>query len=275
MATRKRKRKQPCRSILGIEGDEAVAGAIPRWLDLRNALESIAKNPKPTRAQVGTRYASVITGLDKAGLELLIGAFRDTAEWFAHAHRGPGFGNACGNASVRSVLKKLFVLEQPTDLTFVTDASVIEAAAEDVGGMNWNRSNTVTRKRKNKVMNWGTAGTRYEVLSEHEYKNPVILVPEAGTESKTVFFVSPKLVREAQSLVSRANKVRLDNSTELPFWHDFLHLCNLITINADERECFTYTTKVSCSVSLLDSRSLRGVRNETGRARRRPVLEAV
>lgn len=238
----------------------------PRWLDLCNALDSIAKNPEASYASVGSAYARSITGLDNAGLRLFIAGLRDNADWMHRARRGVGFGEACADAKVRGVFKKMFVLEPVNDLTFVTDASVIEAAAEDIGGMRWDRTNTVTRVRRNKVMNWGTQGTRYQVLKEHEFKEPVILVPEVGTEKKVVFHVSPKLVREAESFLSRRTRSGVGMSVYVPFWSDLAGLCHEIVNNADERECFTYGPRVKCDVSLIDVASLRGVRNETGRA---------
>lgn len=243
------------------------------WSELTDVCNKLAKLSKESQVKQADTYATAVLDCNGKEFEMLKAALLDNNSWIRSGYRTPKLGEACANAKLLQIMKKLFVLEVPTNLTFLADGAVIADRVGESGGLDWKHTPKIIRKRKNKIMNWGTEDTVYdaESINEVHYDEPVILTPEKDLSRQVVFFNSPRLIAACnryRTVYAKLKPVQL-----LTFWHILGSLANSIIETAEEHECFTYSARVPCDVFLVKHSSL--VRNKwhTSKAPRHPITE--
>ena len=241
------------------------------WSELTDVVKKLSRLSKESQQKQANTYATAVLDCTVKELEVLNYALLDNINWIRSGYRTPKLSDACANPKLLQIMKKLFVLEVPTNLTFLADGAVIADSVGESGGLNWDRTPKIIRKRKNKIMNWGTEDTVYdaETTNEMRYEEPVILTPEKDLSRQVVFFNSPKLVAVCKEYQRAAAKLK--PATLLTFWNILYSFALAIIDNKEEHECFTYSTRVPCNVFLVKRSSL--VRNKwhTSKAPRQPV----
>ena len=239
------------------------------WSLLFTCIEQMRKTKRDQRND--TLHLCSTFGLTPAELELFVSGIRCNMTWFQAQRRGTHFGEMLANAKIKKLYKSLFALEQPTNITFVGSKAALEGAlGESSAGMAWDGSTTLKRKRKNKVMNWGTNDTKLDsaVLPQ----DPVILVPDQDISKYIVHFNSSKLLKECQRLL---DLVRTDTGiNHIPVIMGILRFAECLTSFGAEAECLTFTPEVKCSVFAVTRSQLLHAGGRTGRAKRDPLKAA-
>lgn len=199
-------------------------------------------------------------GLNAKEADLFGDGCAGNAEWLLHAVRDSRFGKCCGNKKLRVLMQRLFVVDPVLEVFFLTTEKTISKSAQLQGGMSWNKTPQVTRKRKNKVMNWGTLKTEFgPVLRGRDTR--VILIPNTDIDDDDVVYVSgPTLTsycRKFSALWKRHATVFIGISY-LGMWRELFAHCLSAETMATEHECISYhrTGEVKCSVYRIDNDDL-------------------
>lgn len=232
------------------------------WDELLDVFKKFAALPAKSREQQAIAYASAFLDCTASEIETLSMAFNDNVSWIRSSYRSRYLADACANPKLKTILKKLFVLDLPTEFTYLADGVVIAEKAGEYGGLNWKRTPKIVRIRKNGIMNWGTEDTVYNAEKENEtqYSEPVILVPEANLARNVVFYNSDKLTKVCTTFKKLNYKAGFQKGKMLPFWGSLFVLACAVLEVTDEHECLTYSPRVKCNVFLVNRRSL--IRNK-------------
>ena len=214
-----------------------------------------------------------LTGMNEHEVTLFDAALMDNVRWFGDAERGPQLGAACRNKKIFGIMQDLFVNDPAVDISFLTtEPDITGSSGYDGGerGLNWKRTPFVIRKRRNRVMNWGTLHTLF-APERHDLGTRVLLVPDSDISDSLVYVSGPLLTRYANRFRDMLTKHKLGENTgidEMPFFYAMFRMAGIAIDYDDEREALTYSAEVRCSVHRIDEANFRSVDYKQSHARR-------
>jgi hypothetical protein len=253
-----------------------IFAEIPVLAESLHELVSASGRKLPSKQKVLSEiYKSIkdVTGMSEREVELFDAALMDNLRWFNDAERGAALGNACRNKKIFKIMQDLFVVDPAIDISFLTTEPYITGSSGYNGGdrgLNWKRTPFVTRRRRNRVMNWGTLHTSF-APSDHDPGTRVLLVPDTDISDSLVYVSGPLLTRYANRFRHLLEKHRFGENTgidELPFFYAMFRMSGIAIDYEEEREALTYSDEVRCSVHRIDDANFRGVDYKQSHARR-------
>jgi hypothetical protein len=199
-------------------------------------------------------------GINATEADLLGDGLASNVEWLLNAKRNDGLGRTCKNRKLFDIMQSLFVVDPVMEVFFLTTDKHLERSAKR-SGVDWKNAPKITRKRSNKIMNWGTLQTSFTPdAGEHERR--VVLIPDNEINDDLVYMSGAALMvcfRKFIKLWDSHSRVFEHRGIKyLGMWPEFYAMAYAAITMHSEHECFSYhgSGSVKCSVYLVDDEDL-------------------